>query len=362
MSKDDLVPFANKASDGSGSTLLSMDTLILIAFGQAAFQYLHAGCSLGVFDVLHGETGLTITEIAGRSALSENSARRLLLGLVSLGLLVERDGRYDNAPLLVTISDRGEWEVLSSLVAFHAEIVYPGETDFLESLKEGTNVGLRRFAGSGSTLYHRLADNPGLQAVFYRYMHSWSALSIPLLLRSIDFSTYSRIADICGGDATNAMAIARACPGVELTLIELPGNAEIAMGRIRKEGLESRIRVLEADVFRDEFPPDHDCFLFIHVLVIWPREVMLLLLQRACRALPAGGAVVIFSSISSDDAKGPLMAALDTAYFVSIPAGGGMIYSWKDYEECLLQAGFDEVRTIDCESWTPHGIVIGKKI
>jgi ubiquinone/menaquinone biosynthesis C-methylase UbiE len=193
-------------------------------------------------------------------------------------------------------------------------------------------------------------------------MRSWSEHAIPLLLERFDFSSCRRIADICGGDATNAIAIANAYPSLgSITLIDLPGNAHLARERIERASLADRIEVIEADIFAEEFPRDHDCFLFIHVLVIWSREVVIALLEKTYRALPAGGFVVIFSSISSDDGKGPLMAALDTAYFVSLPTGGGMIYAWKDYEECLIQAGFVKFGRIHCQSWTPHGIVVAIK-
>ena len=68
------------------------------------------------------------------------------------------------------------------------------------------------------------------------------------------------------------------------------------------------------------------------------------LMRRVYDALPRGGEVVIFSSISSDDGDGPLMAALDSAYFVAVPCEGGMIHSWSDYKECLIEAGFRRIK------------------
>jgi hypothetical protein len=352
----------NTRSAPSNPRQLSMDGLLMIAFGQAAFQYLNAGCSLGVFALLKSDPGITLGDLASRCGLSVQSARRLCFGLVSLGLIREHSSSYFNAPLIEQMFAQDEWEVFTDLIAFHGEIVYAGETDFVASLKTDRNVGLRRIPGNGPTLYHRLAEVPKLQAIFYRYMHSWSNHAIPLLLNQFDFSPYRRVADICGGDATNAIALARAFPTVEtVTLVDLPGNASLALERIRDAGLESRITVHEADIFTQSFPRGHDCFLFIHVMVIWSLDVVTSLLKNACDALPAGGAVVIFSSISSDDGTGPLMAALDTAYFVSLPAGGGMIHAWKDYEDCLAKAGFGEVQRISCNSWTPHGIIIGIK-
>jgi hypothetical protein len=95
--------------------------------------------------------------------------------------------------------------------------------------------------------------------------------------------------------------------------------------------------------------------------VILPMEQNLILLRRAHKSLPQGGRVLIFNSISGDDGRGPLMAALDTAYFMAIPYNGGAIHSWNDYRECLNHAGFQHIDCIPCDGWTPHGLIVATK-
>jgi len=131
--------------------------------------------------------------------------------------------------------------------------------------------------------------------------------------------------------------------------------------RVAQADLQKRITVVERDMFRAAFPTGADCFLFVHQLVIWPPDVIRELMIKAFAALRPGGAVVIFSSISDDSQDGPLMAALDTAYFVSIPATRGMIYSWNDYETALRAAGFIDVERFPCRDWSPHGAVVAIK-
>lgn len=71
--------------------------------------------------------------------------------------------------------------------------------------------------------------------------------------------------------------------------------------------------------------------------------------------------MIIVNSIADDSEDGPLMAALDTVYFRSVAAGQGMIYPWKDYVEMLSAVGFRRTTKVRCDTWTPHGIVIGHK-
>ena len=78
-------------------------------------------------------------------------------------------------------------------------------------------------------------------------------------------------------------------------------------------------------------------------------------------ALPEGGAVVIFSMIGADNDSGPLSAALGSPYFLAIATGEGMLYSWKDYEAMLRDAGFEQTIRLDRGLPLDHGILIGVK-
>jgi hypothetical protein len=126
--------------------------------------------------------------------------------------------------------------------------------------------------------------------------------------------------------------------------------------------MDHRIRVVEGDVFLGEFPKDFDCFIFVHFLEIWSTEEISCLLKKAYNALPEGGRVIVYNSIASDEQDGPVFAGLDSAYFMSVPAHGGLIYSRKDYEQCFNSVGFKSVEYIPCQTWwTPHGVLKATK-
>ncbi|GAA1385899.1 hypothetical protein GCM10009639_08960 [Kitasatospora putterlickiae] len=343
--------------------LEELEDLTPVLFGHAAFQYLNAGCELGLFDLLHDTPDLTKEHVGRELALAARATDILLLGTTALGLTtVREDGRYRDAPVIEHLFTDGRWPRFTSVVAFEAHIVYEAQADFTASLRENGNVGLRRIRGTGRDLYHRLAENPELERVFYRYMRAWSELSNPLLLAHGGFAAAGSVLDVGGGDAVNAIALARTHPHLRITILELPATTPLARRRIEDSGLADRITVHEGDMFQDPFPAA-DRVLFAHQLVIWDAHENLALLQQAHKALPEGGQVVVFSSFSDDRGDGPLMAALDSVYFASLPARGGMIHPWYRYEQWLTEAGFDPTgitRTV-AASWTPHGIVTAVK-
>lgn len=330
-------------------------------FGHAAFQYLHAGSELGLFQLLYESTGAVREKIGVRLGLEPQPLRCLLLALTATGL-IEKDGSdYRNCDAVEQMFQDGTWPWFVDIVRFEAHLAYIGEIDLVESLRSGRNVGLERISGTGPDLYHRLDEHPELQAIFYRYMSSWTSLGVNRMLARVDLSGVESVVDVGGGDGTAAIAIAQAYPQMQIEVIELPAPAKVARAKIATTQVAQRVHVTSADFFEHEFPASVDCFFFIHLLVIWPLETVVELLRRAYCSLQPGGKVVILNSMISDADDGPLFAALDTAYFVSLPARGGMIYSWSDFERCLEQAGFAKHYRVELGLWTPQGAIVAEK-
>jgi ubiquinone/menaquinone biosynthesis C-methylase UbiE len=340
---------------------LDMSGLSWILFGHAAFQYLNAACELELFELLAKQGPLTKPEIQEKLELADRAADILLLGTTALGLTVQRDGRYSAAEVIAELQQGDDWQRIKDTVAFEQYVVYEGQLDFTESLRTNSNVGLRRVRGSGRDLYHRLSENPQLESVFYRYMRSWSELANEHLVEHLDLSGARKLLDCGGGDAVNSIALAEANPHLTAAVFEIPATEAIAQKKIAEAGLSDRVSVLAGDMFADPFPSGFDTIMFAHQLVIWTLEENTFLLRKAYEALPEGGRLVIFNSMSNDEGDGPVVAALDSVYFAALPAEGGMIYSWQQHENCLREAGFQDFQRVAFPGWTPHGVIIATK-
>lgn len=345
----------------ASANALDMDQLSRILFGHAAFQYLNAACELGLLELLAEDGPLPAEQIRSALGLAERARDILLLGCTSLGLIELQGSWYRVAAQIADLMERGVWQHIKNSVAFQQYIVYEGQADFTESLRQNTNVGLRRIPGEHADLYHRLAQTPWLEDVFYRYMRSWSLLANEHLTRNVDLSDARTLLDCGGGDAVNAIALAHANPRLRVTVLEIPSSVTVAAEGINQARLGERITVQGLDIFTDPFPTGYDCVLFAHQMVIWTPEQNTELLRKAYDALVPGGRVVLFNSMSNDAGDGPLVAALDSVYFASLPAEGGMIYPWRQHEASLSAAGFTRLERIVCPAWTPHGIMIGTK-
>lgn len=345
----------------SNTPPLDWERLVLIAGGHTAFQLLWAGVELGLYDKLSARPGQSLDELAQSLGIVRQPARILLIGLTALGIIKLEKGGYFNTQLTEDRMVRGKPGYAASILGWQAHIVYPGMIDFVASLKENRNVGLERFAGTEPTLYERLAHDKHLEKVFQDSMSGLSRQANQFLPKAMDFGRFKHVVDAGGGDGTNAMAIARAYPGVKASVFDSASVCDHARQNIAQAGMSDRVGTWAGNFFDTPFPPDTDCVVYCHILTIWSMEKNLVLLKRTYDALPEGGAVVIFNMMGGDDDQGPLSTALGSPYFLAIATGEGMLHPWKDYEAALRGAGFRQTARLDQGLPIDHGIIVGTK-
>jgi predicted O-methyltransferase YrrM len=336
-------------------------SLVPLIFGFAAFQQLRAASELQLFEYLTINGPATCEQVATGLRLPGRSARKLLLGTTSLGL-TDRDGDvYQLSEPVRGAIEEGTWPLIRNIIDFQQRLSYLPAKEYAESLRTGRNEGLKHLPGEGNDLYTRLEQAPELENLFFRGMNSWSELSNPVLLHQVDYRDVTTLLDVGGGDAVNAIALARAHPHLRITVFDLEGAAEMARDNIRAAQLTDRIDVVVGDMFADPMPAGFDLVLFAHQFVIWSPEQNQALLKRAHEALPPGGKVAVFNAFADDDGCGPLYTALDNVYFATLPSEESTIYQWCEHEEWLRAAGFVDLTRIHNDGWTPHGVLEGRK-
>lgn len=338
---------------------LDFNGLALIAGGHTAFQLFWAGIQLGVFGLLSKSPGLSKAEIGKELGLAQQPTRILMTGLTALKLVIRDGDAFRNAAIVEQIFVPGKPEDMSDVMGWQYHIVYPAEMDFVESLRQNTNVGLRHFPGTEDNLYQRLAHDPRLEKVFQDAMSALSRANNQLLPQKWDLSKVHHLVDAGGGNATNAINLARANPHLRITVFDAPTVCALAEKNIAQAGLSDRVKTHPGNFFVDPFPSDADCILFCHMLTIWSAEKDTALLRRVYEALPPGGTVAIFNMMGWDDETGPMTAALGSPYFLAIATGQGMMYTWREYESFLAAAGFRQ--TLRTELPRDHGVLVGVK-
>lgn len=336
-----------------------VERLYLVFGGHIFFQTLRTAVQLDLFTLLAKEGPLTRQDIAKRLGLDEQPARIVVLGLTVVGLLRKRGARYSNSHLAGLLLVKDSPRKITSYVELQHRAMYKGLYWMLESVREYRNVGLKEFAGDEPTLYERLAHDPDVERIFQEAMQELSVQANADLARFVDLSGVRHLVDVGGGDGTNIIAMARRWPNVRATVFDSPTVCEIARSNIAANGLSGRLDAVPGECFSDPFPVDADCLMFAHFFTIWGERKDRELLKKCHDSLPSGGKVIIFNMMQHDDESGPLSAAVGSPYFLSLATGAGMLYTWREYEAWMRDAGFQDVSRR--RLLRDHGLLMGTK-
>jgi SAM-dependent methyltransferase len=336
-----------------------VERLYLVFGGHIFFQTLRTAVQLDLFTLLAEEGPLTREEIARRLGIAEQPARIVLLGLTAVGLVRKSGRSYSNSHLAGILLTKGSPRKITAYVELQHRAMYKGLYWLLESVREYRNVGLKEFAGDEPTLYQRLAHDPELEQIFQEAMQELSVQANADMAKFVNLSGVRHLVDVGGGDGTNIIALARRWPNLRATVFDSPTVCEIARRNIAASGFADRLDAVSGECFADPFPKGADCLMFCHFFTIWGEEKDRELLRKCHDSLPPGGKAVIFNMMQQDDETGPLSAAVGSPYFLALATGLGMLYTWREYESWMRDAGFRAVERH--KLLRDHGLIVGTK-
>ncbi|WP_076986372.1 methyltransferase [Actinosynnema sp. ALI-1.44] len=336
---------------------ITEDQLYRIMYGSIAFEMLHAASELGVFDHLGRNPGSSTQDIATALGIAPYPCDILLTGLRGLELVLGDETRMTNAPLVEQCFVKGED---GKHLPFIHEIVNPGMSEFIDSVRQATNLGLRHFPGDGTSLYSRLESDPDKLRSLHEHLRATSEATLADLVATGALDNTRHLLDIGGGTATNAIPLANHYPDLRITLVDLENVVEAAARAIDSHGLSDRIDVLACDVFNDPLPVGADTALLAHMLPIWSPEANRELLSKVYDALPDNGQALLFDPLQNDERDGPDYAILFPAYYLTIASGRGTFYPWSTYEQWMREAGFSGFQRFEGLA-VAHGLHVGTK-
>ena len=116
---------------------------------------------------------------------------------------------------------------------------------------------------------------------------------------------------------------------------------EVAKEYVSAAGLADRIETRAVDMFRQEWPRDHDAMFFSNILHDWDFATCARLLAKAHTALPPGGRVFIHEALLDDSGVGPLTTA--TFSLVMLLGTQGRQFTYAELAKLLGDAGFTDV-------------------
>ena len=315
-----------------------------IAFGPVVFQVARVLRNSGILKSLEdsGITGLTIEELMNKVNLSRYGIRVLLESGLGIGLVIVSHERF-------RITKTGSFILNDPLTRTNMDFIhdvnYKGLFALDKSIESGKPEGLREF-GHWRTIYEGLSQLPShVQKSWFGFDHFFSDTAFPAVIGHVYKNGIHNILDIGGNTGQWAIFSAKFDPGIRVTIMDLPGQLEVAKKRILELGLSERVSLLPANILDENqpFPKGFDAIWMSQFLDCFSEREIVSILKRCHEALSKDSYVLImeaFWDLQRFEAAAFCLQQT-SIYFTAMANGNSQMYDSRVFIDCIREAGFD---------------------
>ncbi len=321
-----------------------------IAFGPVVFQVARVLRNSGILQAIEdsGTGGLTLEAIAEKVKLPVYGVRVLLESGLGIGLVVINGDRY-------TITKTGLFVLHDALTRanmdFVHDVCYKGLFALDKSIESGRPEGLKEF-GNWRTIYEGLSQlPPQVQKSWFAFDHFFSDTAFPAVLRHVYKNGIKKILDIGGNTGKWAIASTGYADDISITIMDLPGQLNVAKARIQQLGLTDRVSFLPANILDENqsFPKGYDAIWMSQFLDCFSEAEIVSILNRAREALDDDAYVLILEAFWDTQRFEAAAFCLQqtSIYFTALANGNSQMYHSEVFIRCIHEAGFDIVEQVD---------------
>ncbi|HEY4935350.1 MAG TPA: class I SAM-dependent methyltransferase [Puia sp.] len=321
-----------------------------IAFGPVVFQVARVLRNTGVLRILleKGSPGLTQDEIGEQVRLPAYGLRILLESALGIGLVVLNEEKY-------TITKTGTYihnDPLTNVnMNFIHDVCYKGLFALDKSIETGKPVGLKEF-GDWDTIYEGLSSLPvQVQKSWFAFDHFFSDLAFPPALSKVYTGNIKKILDIGGNTGKWAIASAEYVKDIEITIMDLPGQLEVAREKVNQAGLSDRISFYPANLLDEKtvFPKGFDAIWMSQFLDCFSEAEIVSILKRCYDSVSDDQYVLILEAFWDTQRFEAAAFCLQqtSVYFTALANGNSQMYHSAIFIRCIEEAGFVVEERID---------------
>lgn len=330
-----------------------------VAYGYMASQALFTALELEIFDNIAaaGNSGLGVADLGKAIGINAPRLKTLLTSLVAIKCLkIDAEGCYrcseNTARFMVSSSKHYYGDYLKMQIGrqfYHQMAQLP------KVMKSGE-----------ATDYASWFSDPEVARMYTAAQHNGSVATAKGFLRKQKLDGATKMLDVGGGSGAFSYVFVGATPGLESTVLELPGVCKTAetIRENEPEYVRNRVSFVEMDASKPDWPVDDatfDVVLMSYISGSVPEPIIGQLYANAFKALRPGGRLFVHDFIVDDNLAGPALAALWALQHVTVNAQG-LGLSPSEIISRMESAGFDLEK---CETFEMiHGmtkLVIGYK-
>jgi ubiquinone/menaquinone biosynthesis C-methylase UbiE len=321
-----------------------------IAFGPVIFQVARVLRNCGILDIIEksGPEGMTLNEIIEKLLLPSYGVRVLLESALGIGLVILHQDRYvltktgyfiTEDPLTITNMD------------FVHDVCYKGLFFLDTSIANGKPEGLKEL-GPWNTIYEGLSQLPQqVQKSWFNFDHFFSDKAFPAVLPLVYNRGVKKLLDIGGNTGKWAIASAQYDKDVRITIVDLPGQLDMAKIKIKELGLTERISFLPINLLDDQqsFPEGFDIIWMSQFLDCFSESEIKLILKRCHEALDDNASLLVLEAFWDTQRFETAAFCLQqtSIYFTAIANGNSQMYHSEIFKSFLRKAGFEIMEQTD---------------
>jgi 2-polyprenyl-3-methyl-5-hydroxy-6-metoxy-1,4-benzoquinol methylase len=294
------------------------------------------------------KVGLTLEEVVEKVKLPHYGVRVLLESGLGIGLVLFNDNKY-------TITKTGLFILNDNMTRvnmdFVQDVCYKGLHNLEASIKNEKPEGLKVF-GSWKTVYEALSQLPDfVQKSWFGFDHYYSDDAFPLVLPLVFKNKPKKLLDIGGNTGKWSIACANYDKDVQVTIVDLPGQVNMAKANIEKLGLSDRISFYETNILdeNNKLPKGYDAIWMSQFLDCFSEKEIVSILNRCHEAINDDGFVFILEPFWDCQRFEAAAFSLQqtSLYFTTIANGNSQMYHSQVFLTCVRAAGFEVVEQID---------------
>ncbi|WP_196812196.1 methyltransferase [Nocardia sp. CNY236] len=261
--------------------------------GLATPMALRVAVTLGLPDRLVGD-GARVDELAAELDVASVALDLLLGHLETLGIVERISTGYRTTAFganLCTDADNGLTDLLHlDAAGGRAELAF---VELVHSVTSGEAAYPRRY---GQNFWADLETYSHLRESFDRQMTRRLREEIPQIVAGFEWSRFSTIVDVGGGQGSVLAGILAAHPTIHGHVVDLEPTAEAARRTFGVHGLDGRTQVTSSSFF-DTLPAGADAYLLVDVLHDWDDEHAHRILSRCVEAVAPAGCVLVVEPV-----------------------------------------------------------------
>ena len=333
--------------------ILTPDAIMQLGMAYWGSKTLVSAIELGVFGLLSKAGPLDAEALRERLSLHPRSALDFFDALVALGMLNRHDGRYSNTAETELFLDPAKPTYMGGTLEMANARLY----GFWGSLTEALRTGeAQSEVKTGGNFFETLYSDPDKLAQFASAMSGLSRASGEAIAASFPWHDYSSVIDIGCAQGAVPVAIATAHPHLTGGGFDLPHMQAIFDRYVARCGLADRLTFTAGDFFSDPLP-SADVLVMGHILHDWDLHDKRMLLDKAYKALPTGGALIVYEALIDDgrceNAFGLLMS------LNMLIEGLGFDFTGADCRQWMADVGFTHTYVEHLVG--PDSMVVGVK-